>query len=809
MKEKEKRLVVGALLHDIGKLWQRGLDERKKHGALAANVLEKAGLPVEIADCARYHHGKELGAAKLECDNLAYIVYEADNIAAGADRREHVEQDDEMEGVKGGFNKKAALESVFNLLPGEKTNLNYRFFTIGNDISYPGPDNTISQSQYQTITDYFNGDFGKNLTEMSPNVVLKICEKFLSAVPSDTHRDNIPDISLYDHQKITASVASCMYKYFEAAGITDFRKACYPASNRDEEIYLLLSADLSGVQDFIYTISSKGALKSLRARSFYLELFLEHVADEILEALGLSRANLLYTGGGHFYILAPNTAETKKIITDARDKINNWLFDEFGATLYIAIGLQACTANQLMRESTGIFSAVGRELAKEKLRKYADNPKLLEKVFTPRENADSGRECAVCSASSKKLSKWPYSDDGSGIFACPLCIALYQFGKELVEHDKYSIVSGARANCLLLPGLDGEYCSVVADVVSGARRLYSKNRGDEFTTQAINLWMGDYNWRADGKTELADFSDFAERPEGGIKRLGCIRADVDNLGAVFNGISGIPEKHSTLTRVSVLSRQLNRFFKSYINSICGERRLAIVYSGGDDVFAVGAWDDVISFATDLRADFAKFTCGKLTFSAGISLLPEKFPVWQMAAVTGELEEKAKANVLGKLSKDSLALFGNDDCEYSENADHKKIRHVYFWDEFNDQVVGEKQKLFADCFEWTKKNSDDKLIGSTAFMYKLKQLIHDSLIPAEHPPTKTPLTTNGQRPTTTLNIARLAYSLARIDPNSNNENKQRRYERVRENIYTWVKAEQQARQLYTAIDLMIYQNRGGE
>ena len=45
------------------------------------------------------------------------------------------------------------------------------------------------------------------------------------------------------------------------------------------QLFLLYSLDLSGIQDFIYTITSDGALKALRARSFYLELLTEHLVD--------------------------------------------------------------------------------------------------------------------------------------------------------------------------------------------------------------------------------------------------------------------------------------------------------------------------------------------------------------------------------------------------------------------------------------------------------------------------------------------------------------------------------------------------
>ena len=40
----------------------------------------------EVYDMINYHHAKYLSSAKLKGDSLAYIVYEADNIASGIDR---------------------------------------------------------------------------------------------------------------------------------------------------------------------------------------------------------------------------------------------------------------------------------------------------------------------------------------------------------------------------------------------------------------------------------------------------------------------------------------------------------------------------------------------------------------------------------------------------------------------------------------------------------------------------------------------------------------------------------------------------
>ena len=78
-----------------------------------------------------------------------------------------------------------------------------------------------------------------------------------------------------------------------------------------------------------------------------------------------------------------------------------------------------------------------------------------------------------------------------------------------------------------------------------------------------------------------------------------------------------------------------------------------MYSGGDDLFLVGAWDDLMGFAVDLKRAFSVYTNGKLTFSAGLGLYSSTYPISRMAEVTGELEELAKNSP----GKNSIALFG--------------------------------------------------------------------------------------------------------------------------------------------------------
>ena len=48
---------------------------------------------------------------------------------------------------------------------------------------------------------------------------------------------------------------------------------------------LFVGGDLSGIQKFIYNISSKRAMVSLKGRSTYLKTFTDEVCDEILKKI--------------------------------------------------------------------------------------------------------------------------------------------------------------------------------------------------------------------------------------------------------------------------------------------------------------------------------------------------------------------------------------------------------------------------------------------------------------------------------------------------------------------------------------------
>lgn len=771
MKEQKLALITGALLHDIGKVLFRCHEGGKTHSESGSEWLKEIGISDKsILAQVKYHHSKEIHSAgtALSSDSLAYITYWADNVAAGADRR-----DNETEQAGKLYVRDASLESVFNILNGNKEANVYASGIMEDNgaINYPVSEKkTIAPETYSRILDNIK-DALKDMkfTEKSINSLLEILEANLSFVPSSTDNSQLCDISLFDHMKITAAVASALWDYAEENQITDYKTAFYSKGSAfyDQPAFLLCSMDISGIQNFIYTIAATKALKNLRARSFYLELMMEHIVDQLLDQLELSRANLLYTGGGHAYLLLPNTAFCKDAVEGFRKDLNQWFLKNFGIDLYMAIGYAECSANELMNQPNGsyqeIFHRVSEKLSYAKSHRYTAQEIAVLNAQTQEEHE---RECIVCGRSDRLVSE----------NKCEVCDALEALANDIIEKDFIVILSDKPAEkALILPGNyymlmeNREQVRTRMQTDGSYVRCYGKNRRFTGENLSAKLWIGDYS-SAKEFTELASASQ-------GIKRLAVLRADVDNLGQAF--VAGFEGKNTSLSRTTTFSRKLSEFFKFHINYIlqnpefsfgkdAPQRRNAlIVYSGGDDVFLIGAWDDVIGFAIDLQNSLQKYTQDTLTISAGIGLYPEKYPVSAMAYETGILEDLSKCAE----GKNTVTLFEGE--------------HSYHWDRLRKKVIDEKLDLINRYF------AINHLEKGNSMLYKLLEYIRS-------------LEDNK------INLARYAYLLARLKPmQGDDEGKEKIYQEFSQNMYRWIKDENDKKELITAIYLYVYLNRSKE
>ena len=285
--DRQIKLIIGSLLHDIGKVVYRSGDGRN-HSQSGYEYLKTEALveDTEILNCIRYHHAAYLKNAIISDNDCAYVTYYADNVAAFSDRRDASEQ--EM-----GFDKKMPLASVFNILNGNRGDEHYAMQVLNPEsgINYPTNEPIAMDEQfYQTVVRNITDNIkGIELNEEYLNSLLSVLEANLSYIPSSTSKKELADISLYDHVKMTAAIASCVEQYLEENGEQNHRMRLLEDAKKsyEEKMFLLYSMDISGIQNFIYTIGEKGALKGLRARSFYLEIMMEHIVDGLLEKLSL------------------------------------------------------------------------------------------------------------------------------------------------------------------------------------------------------------------------------------------------------------------------------------------------------------------------------------------------------------------------------------------------------------------------------------------------------------------------------------------------------------------------------------------
>lgn len=882
MDEKLINLQIGALLHDIGKIVRRaGKGGKNRHSKAGSDYLENRELLDkekyrEVYDMIKYHHNEEINEKmkeneKLDDASLAYIIYEADNIASGVDR---VKYDDEISGegrkIKVTGIEGLPLNSIFNKLNVQKNKIEKNFGSLRNDrrnFNIPKEKkekNKIANTEYLNVLEQLRDDLEemKQKNILTPEKLNSVLEESCVYFPSSSYVD-YPDVPYYDHVKLTAAVAVCMYIYdMEKENNRDYKNKYFKKSQkkeREKTKFLFVSGEFTGIQNFIYTIISKMAMKSLRGRSFYLELFIEHIIDEILEALNLSRVNLIYSAGSQFYMLLPNVPKTIEILENYKKIVNDFLLKELGTSVYYEISYTETSAEELGNKLSEnikkenqikeIFKRNSIETSRKKLNRYSE--KQLEEIFD--EDSDLNKiyndtkECVICKKSEKEeiLIKNSQNENNGNIEICDSCKNYIKLGRDISKSFHQKRTFFMEKNCeensskLKFPKYPKGSVEIVfrnfetvEEVEKESEkfyRFYSINDDYFGKGNSRNIKVGNYNIKStneEKENNLVEFTELVKKGKG-IERLAVLRADIDNLGTLFQtgfedrGFVNIdgekePYKFVRFSKTVVLSRYLSDFFKRVINLILERknltdeknelfkeycniitertkektdgRNIVLVYSGGDDVFAIGTWNDIIEFSVDLRTAFKEFSSDRVTLSAGIGFFDENYPIFQMAQKTGELEKLAKLyneNEIGKTAKDAIALFGVEKND--------KLNHVYKWDDFIEKVLNEKYKYLKSRISLKENEETEKVFVGKSKWYSLMNLIRSQFEEKDNEKHR-------------IDIARFAYIITRIKYDKQNERQQKNYLDLKKQLFEWIKNEEDAKQLLTAINILIYEYR---
>lgn len=716
-------LILASLLHDIGKFYQRTgakFDWRKEgdnydyenftrkirdghsikythvHGAYTAKFFrEYLSQYDEAGVIAAYHHVPE-NAINEKQRFLARLLSLADRMSSG--ERVEREEDEEsgkpaeepltsifsqvkLEGKEGKdkkdykTNRVSEIKEFYTRLSPLDRTLN-GFFPVNS--RKEAFHNLSGQEAYKKLWNEFIRELNLLNKDDIFSSIYYLLMKYTLTIPSAVYREK-PDISLFHHLKSTAALAACLYQLSEewrAKGVEnkvnniiedinnlkkeEVSQVPKKSSHLKDEDFLLVGGDISGIQDFIYQITSENALKGLRGRSAYIQMISEILARKILLEFDLPEANLIYCGGGNFYLLVPKLSDSEERLSRVQKEVDKVLLRAHKGKVAAILSWIPVSYENFFLDFASCWDMLGKELSRNKRRKFAslitpsNSREFKQFVLGPFDQGGERRGCAICG-----------EEIESNQDTCSFCKSLIDFSTELVR-AKAVLIEPTGSKELL--DEDIKWTDVTQALGFNYRFLGADDRENFKKALAIN--STDLNGRFLGFTFLATKTQGADgkvltlekiaQRASGLKKWGVLRADVDNLGLLFR--EGLGE-NKTISRVSMLSSMLSLYFNARIAQLedwmprDNGRGLAddvyVAYSGGDDLFLIGPWSELHKVAEVLYGDFRRFSCYRLTLSAGLFYAPrEKFPIYQAAKKAGEAEDIAKNN-----GRNRLTLFG--------------------------------------------------------------------------------------------------------------------------------------------------------
>lgn len=514
--------------------------------------------------------------------------------------------------------------------------------------------------------------------------------------PSDA-----PDTSLFDRNRVLAATTACLDKEPDAP-------------------LLVAKGGINGIQRYLYHRVQAEQMgdavkvaKRLRGRSFLVSFLNQVIAEVIIERLGLPQANLLFTGGGHFTLLLPDTVAMREQLTETIKVINLGLLEHIGPRLSITVATSTWEKNG---DFATAYRAVQDSMDQQKLRRYHGH--LAETFQTISEDnrlgggveeeeevgrlAPYARYVLEVHAQEGLVSGLRKSGaDFSGLAFVNRFHFLFRNEKDLSDFLKEHTTALQQADGLKIIALNqpdimhlvGAFSGHGLDIAYGFRFFgqYAPTYEGNATAYGLQKDQDDSVMLLEHLAATGSQND----PLGAsYAQLAALRLDVDDLGAIFGHGLGADWKPE---RLLCLSREMQLFFGGYFNELAREHQLYVVYSGGDDAFVIGHWLDTIHFAELLELDFRSFTVGnpQINFSAGLFLCHSHYPIPRLAKEAGALEGEAKKYpIWEKKSEDK-----------TKNALHI-FNHTLSWPRFRDMM--DKWRELQQVLPQEKRNPDRKV-----------------------------------------------------------------------------------------------------
>jgi CRISPR-associated protein Csm1 len=344
----------------------------------------------------------------------------------------------------------------------------------------------------------------------------------------------------------------------------------------------------SGIQDYIFDISQKAASARLRGRSARLELVLALCHQTISEKIKPENFRVLRSAGSRLDIeFEPGVQDLGDVIDELQAALDRHSRNDLDGQVWFSAAL-------------GESNEIDHKLAERNLnpgrRSLQQENRWNEDAFMIRRQTDE-----------RKLQR----EDRELARSLPEAA----LGRQLAHHENRFFQFTRSPNTAPIRILDRFVTVTENDPHDGYRFALEQDSARQ-DQRLIRKRLCRYA-PAGKDGNLLDLNEIAELSRG-AHFLGVLKMDLDNASEAFSQCKTDDERR-------VLSDHLDRFFTIGVEKLLEDRYPGcyVVYSGGDDLFLLGPWDQTIRFALalqdNLRRSAASWGHDKLSISAGVKL----------------------------------------------------------------------------------------------------------------------------------------------------------------------------------------------
>ncbi|MGP2657771.1 Cas10/Cmr2 second palm domain-containing protein [Malaciobacter sp. WC5094] len=398
----------------------------------------------------------------------------------------------------------------------------------------------------------------------------------------------------------------------------------------------LIVGNFFGIQNYIFSnLKSKKSASILRGRSFDIYALMYIVSHKILKKYSLKDENLIFLNSGKFYI----KSKEKLCLKDIQNEIDSFFLENF-------------------LTDSGIYLFI--------IKIENDFSKTLEKINHEKELK-----------SFQKFSLWDKSPFLDG------------------EYKIKALKNGICEQCeIRVKENESDFCEVCNNHSKIGNDLRKK-------AKIINIRSLFYNLEKDEKdkslekfipyvpksnNEIKSFDEIADNSEN---LLIALKADIDSLGKNFFS-------KNTLEDYINLSKELDGFMTIKLKELIKEKNIYTVFSGGDDLFLIGEFNDILEFIPKFKKEFdsfAKINLPNSSISISTEVIKNSTPIKYI------VETLEKNLIKIKKQKDSIYIFNQ---KLSFNQYEKSL--IYIENEFKryEKTINRTTSFYYNLLEIINK-----------------------------------------------------------------------------------------------------------